>query len=91
MSIGAQDLHAETHAEAASGVRVQHDAGPVPGALGPGVRLPDVAPNYAQQRSTVAKKIGLGTGRGKVAAEPVAPPPKPIRAPRVRKTAAAKA
>jgi len=50
-----------------------------------------VAPNYAQQRSTVAKKIGLGTGRGKVAAEPVAPPPKPIRAPRVRKTAAAKA
>ena len=52
---------------------------------------PTVAPNYAQQRSTLAKKIGLGTGRGRVAAEPIAPPPKPTRAPRARKTAGGKA
>ena len=51
---------------------------------------PMVAPNYAQQRSTLAKKIGLGTGRGKAPAEPVAPPPKPTGVPRARKTAAAK-
>ena len=52
---------------------------------------PMVAPNYAQQRSALAKKIGLGTGRGRVAAEPVAPPPKATRAPRARKTAGGKA
>ncbi|MFE0759254.1 MucR family transcriptional regulator [Inquilinus sp. NPDC058860] len=51
---------------------------------------PMVAPNYAQQRSTLAKKIGLGTGRGKPPAEPVAPAPKPAKAPRARKPAAAK-
>jgi predicted transcriptional regulator len=51
---------------------------------------PMVAPNYAQQRSTLAKKIGLGTGRGKPPAEPVAPAPKPARAPRARKPATAK-
>ena len=51
---------------------------------------PMVAPNYAQQRSTLAKKIGLGTGRGKAPAAPVAPAPKPVRAPRARNPAAAK-
>ncbi|WP_342241762.1 MucR family transcriptional regulator [Inquilinus sp. OTU3971] len=49
---------------------------------------PMVAPNYAQQRSTLAKKIGLGTGRSKATAQPVAPAPKPARAPRARKAAA---
>ncbi len=29
---------------------------------------PMVAPNYAQQRSTLAKKIGLGTGRARAGA-----------------------
>jgi predicted transcriptional regulator len=52
---------------------------------------PMVAPNYAQQRSALAKQIGLGTGRGKATAEPVAPAPQPARAPRARKTPAAKA
>ena len=28
---------------------------------------PMVAPNYAQHRSTLAKKIGLGTGKGSAA------------------------
>jgi predicted transcriptional regulator len=51
---------------------------------------PMVAPNYAQQRSTLAKTIGLGTRRGSAPAEPVAPAPKLARAPRTRKAAAAK-
>jgi len=52
---------------------------------------PMVAPSYAQQRSTLAKTIGLGTRRGNAAAEPVQPAPKPARAPRARKAAAARA
>ncbi|WP_342241159.1 MucR family transcriptional regulator [Inquilinus sp. OTU3971] len=52
---------------------------------------PMVAPNYAQQRSTLAKTIGLGTRRGSAPAQPIAPAPKPARAPRARKPAAAKA
>ena len=59
---------------------------------------PMVAPNYAQQRSALAKTIGLGTHRGNTPPAPVpaapasAPAPaKPTRAPRARKTAAAKA
>jgi len=46
---------------------------------------PMVAPAYAQQRSTLAKAIGLGTRRG----APV-PEPTPVKAPRTRKPAAAK-
>jgi predicted transcriptional regulator len=42
-----------------------------------------VAPNYAKQRSTLAKSIGLGTRR---AVEPPAPPPVPAK--RGRKAAA---
>ena len=59
---------------------------------------PMTAPNYAQQRSALAKTIGLGTHRGNTPPAPVpaapasAPAPaKPTRAPRARKTAAAKA
>ncbi|MGO1080976.1 MucR family transcriptional regulator [Inquilinus sp. CA228] len=44
---------------------------------------PMVAPNYAKQRSTLAKSIGLGTRR---AVEPPAPPPVPAK--RGRKAAA---
>ena len=44
---------------------------------------PMVAPNYAKQRSTLAKSIGLGTRR---AVEPPAPPPAPAK--RGRKAAA---
>ncbi len=51
---------------------------------------PMVSPNYAQQRSTLAKKIGLGTGRGKATPAPVAPAPKPAKASRARKPAAVK-
>uniref|UniRef100_UPI00313D1245 MucR family transcriptional regulator n=1 Tax=Inquilinus sp. OTU3971 TaxID=3043855 RepID=UPI00313D1245 len=51
---------------------------------------PMVAPNYAQQRSDLAKTIGLGTRRDVAPPVPVAaePPAKPRRAP---KTAAGKA
>jgi predicted transcriptional regulator len=47
---------------------------------------PMVAPNYAQQRSSLAKLIGLG----RRPAAPV-PAPTPAKAPRARKPAAAKA
>ncbi|TSD83931.1 MucR family transcriptional regulator, partial [Mycobacterium sp. KBS0706] len=47
---------------------------------------PMVAPNYAKQRSTLAKSIGLGTRR---AAEPPPPPPAPAaKSGRGRKAAA---
>ncbi|MDR6292309.1 putative transcriptional regulator [Inquilinus ginsengisoli] len=46
---------------------------------------PMVAPNYAKQRSTLAKSIGLGTRRP---VEVVAPPPAPAKARRPRKAAA---
>ncbi|WP_342241022.1 MucR family transcriptional regulator [Inquilinus sp. OTU3971] len=45
---------------------------------------PMVAPNYAKQRSTLAKSIGLGTRR---AVEPPAPPPAPAKSGRGRKAA----
>ncbi|WP_437365265.1 MucR family transcriptional regulator [Inquilinus limosus] len=47
---------------------------------------PMVAPGYAEQRSKLAKAIGLGTRRSE---PPVAPAPA-AKAPRTRKTAAAK-
>lgn len=47
---------------------------------------PMVAPNYAERRSTLAKKIGLG--RKRVVAEPEPPPPpaKPAKGRRAAKT-----
>ncbi|MGK9171013.1 MucR family transcriptional regulator [Inquilinus limosus] len=51
---------------------------------------PMVAPIYAQQRSALAKTIGLGR-RSNAPAEPAQPAPKPARAPRVRMVEAAKA
>jgi hypothetical protein len=47
-----------------------------------------VAPNYAEHRSTLARKIGLG--RRAVVAAPEPPPPAPVKAPakRGRKPAA---
>ena len=51
---------------------------------------PMVAPNYATQRSALAKSIGLGTRRGAAPVEPVPAAPKPAKAPRGRKAAAAK-
>ncbi|WP_429232433.1 MucR family transcriptional regulator [Inquilinus ginsengisoli] len=50
---------------------------------------PMVSPNYAQQRSTMAKKIGLGTRR--VEPVPAPAPAAPAKVPRTRKPAAAKA
>lgn len=50
---------------------------------------PMVAPGYAQQRSNLAKAIGLGTRRNAPAAAPA--PVAPAKAPRTRKPAAAKA
>jgi predicted transcriptional regulator len=47
---------------------------------------PMVAPDYAAKRSTLAKKIGLGTKRGMAELPP--PPPEPARPGRPRKTAA---
>lgn len=49
-----------------------------------------VAPGYAQQRSTIAKAIGLGTRRGNAPPQPVAAAPKPSRAPRAHRAATAK-
>jgi len=51
---------------------------------------PMVAPGYAQQRSNLAKAIGLGTRRGKAPAQPPAAAAKPAKAPRGRRTAAAR-
>ena len=51
---------------------------------------PMVAPGYAQQRSNLAKAIGLGTRRGNAPVQPPAPAAKPAKAPRARRTAAAK-
>ena len=48
---------------------------------------PMVAPAYAQQRSTLAKAIGLGTRRS----APVSAPAPAVKAPRTRKPAVAKA
>jgi predicted transcriptional regulator len=48
---------------------------------------PMVAPGYAQQRSNLAKAIGLGTRRN----APAAAPAPTAKAPRTRKPAAAKA
>ena len=50
---------------------------------------PMVAPNYAQQRSTLAKTIGLGTRR--VAPVPAPAAAVPVKASRTRRPAAAKA
>ena len=50
---------------------------------------PMVAPNYAQQRSTLAKTIGLGTRRTEPAVAPA--PSAPTKASRPRKPAVAKA
>ena len=47
---------------------------------------PMVAPAYREQRSAMARQIGLGTRRGKV--EPPAPPPPPAKPRRGRKRAA---
>ena len=47
---------------------------------------PMVAPNYAEQRSALAKSIGLGQRRAKPV-EPPPPPVKPARRPRAAKTA----
>ena len=44
---------------------------------------PMVAPSYAEQRSKLAKNLGLGTLRKKPAPEPVAAPAKTVRAKRV--------
>ncbi|MGL4967003.1 MAG: MucR family transcriptional regulator [Inquilinus sp.] len=52
---------------------------------------PMVAPNYAKQRSDLAKAIGLGTRRSAPIAAPVWTSSKPARAPRTRKPTAAKA
>lgn len=51
---------------------------------------PMVAPGYAQQRSTLAKAIGLGTRRGNAPPQSVAAPLKPTRALRARRAATAK-
>jgi predicted transcriptional regulator len=51
---------------------------------------PMVAPAYAQQRSTLAKSIGLGTRRASPAPAPVAAKA-PAKTPRARKTSAATA
>ena len=50
---------------------------------------PMVAPNYAEHRSSLARKIGLGR-RAATAAPPAAPPPAKVPAKRGRKPAAAK-
>jgi predicted transcriptional regulator len=48
---------------------------------------PMVAPNYAERRSTLAKKIGLGRKRAVIEPEapPVAPPPPPAKTGRGRR------
>ena len=51
---------------------------------------PMVAPAYAQQRSDLAKTIGLGTRRGNPPAAPISAPAAPAKAPRARKPATAK-
>ncbi|HLY55369.1 MAG TPA: MucR family transcriptional regulator [Stellaceae bacterium] len=55
-------------------------------------KLPDsypmVAPNYASQRSTLAKAIGLGRRRSEPVAPPTAEAPKPARRRRMAATAA---
>jgi len=51
---------------------------------------PMVAPAYAQQRSALAKSIGLGTRRRNPPAAPIAAPTAPAKAPRARKPITAK-
>ena len=50
-------------AEAASDDPLQYDARPISPEVGPFPDYPMVAPNYAEQRRTLAKSIGLGTKR----------------------------
>ena len=46
--------------EAISPIEVWPDTCRLPHQVGPTVRLPHVAPNYAQRRSALAKQRGLG-------------------------------
>jgi predicted transcriptional regulator len=49
---------------------------------------PMVAPNYAERRSSLAKKIGLGRKRAAPEPEVIAPPPPPAKAARGRRARA---